>query len=174
MDARRILPGLAVFLLAAGTALACGDKLSAMGGGIRFERVHAARHPGRVLLYMPGESPLRRSSDQLKLADLLRRSGHQVEIGENRDVLQQELAGGGDRALLVVMDVADAQQLASTLPAAAPLLLVTAGKVSSAAASCALPVSRRGIPKLLNAVDEALSPQAPASACSIGQARTAG
>lgn len=173
MDARRVLPVLAVFLLAGGTALACGDKLSAIGGGIRFERVHAARHPGRVLLYLPGESPLRRSSDQLKLADLLRRSGHQVDIGENRDALRQELTNQGDKPFLVVIDVADAKDMASALPDSAPMLLVSTTTASGAAA-CALPVNKRGIPQLLRAVDDALSPEAHGSTCSIAQAGTAG
>ena len=47
---RRCLAGCAALL--AGAALACGDKLVALGGGVGFERVIVSRNPGHIILML--------------------------------------------------------------------------------------------------------------------------
>jgi hypothetical protein len=69
---------------------ACGDKFLGAGRGVRFGRVYAALHPGRVLLYSPDNGPiakLRRSG----LDKAIRRAGHQVDVAEDRGSLYDAL-----------------------------------------------------------------------------------
>lgn len=144
-------------------ALACGDKLAAIGGGIRFERVYAARHPGRIALFIPQQSALRAANEELRLADALKRAGHQViVIGDYRDLpgrLQP------DRVDLLLVDVADSRSLAASLAQApqAMLLRTAAAKGVAAAGDAATPcvtqLSRRTSLQLLRKVDEALERQ---------------
>lgn len=172
MGARLVVVVALLASAAGGTALACGDKLAAMGGGIRFERVHVARHPGRVMLYLPEGSALRRSNDEYRIAELLRRSGHQVEVQSDEASLRREISSGG--AGVVLIDVADARRVAAQVPdaSAAPVLLVSSPGASRGAspAGCAIPVTRRTTALLLRAVDDALAPGRGTGACSLDQA----
>ena len=64
-------------------ARACGDKLVALGGGVRFERVVVSRHPGRILLVLSPGSGLAEANSRFNLASSLTLAGHAVvDIGD--------------------------------------------------------------------------------------------
>lgn len=143
-------------------ALACGDKLAAVGGGVRFERIYAARHPGRVALLVPRQSRLREASEELRLAEVLRRAGHEVIVIDDPRELPDRLQPG--RIDLLLVDLADARDLTASLALAPRALLVqTDGKAGRAAASlrtlpakCVAQLSHRTNAQLLRKVDDAL------------------
>jgi hypothetical protein len=148
-------------LLAATAALACGDKLAAIGGGVRFERVYAARHPGRIALFIPQQSGLRSANEELHLADALRRAGHQVIVIDDTRDLPDRLQP--DRIDLLLVDVADTHALAASVNNAPRALLLRAGGKAADAnrdgdqpAQCVTQLSRRTSLQLLRRIDDAL------------------
>jgi len=164
MKLRHRLPAILIGLAVTGTALPCGDKLAAIGGGIRFERVYAARHPARVALFVPGQSRLRAANEELKLAQALERAGHQVIVIDDTRDLPDRLQP--DRVDLLLVDVADVPALAASAAAPPLALLVHSGAKSGAAAAkeaasalppkCVAELSKRTSVQLLRKVDDAL------------------
>jgi hypothetical protein len=148
------------------TSLACGDKLSAIAGGVRFERIYSARHPGRIVIYAPVQSQLRVANEELKLADVLRRAGHTVEVISELQGLQRAMQL--DTADLLLMDVADTELVAgrdtgivakaTVLPVSyAPSAKTTA--TASSQAKCITRLTKRSNPLLLRLVDDSLDRQ---------------
>jgi len=160
MKLRHRIPAILIGLVVTGTALPCGDKLAAIGGGIRFERVYAARHPARVALFVPGQSRLREANEELKLAQALQRAGHQVIVIDDTRDLPDRLQP--DRVDLLLVDVADVPALAASAAAPPLALLVRSGASAVKDAAGALPpkcvaeLSRRTSVQLLRKVDDAL------------------
>ncbi|MEO6186460.1 MAG: hypothetical protein ABIP38_06490 [Steroidobacteraceae bacterium] len=146
-------------------ALGCGDKLSVIGGGVRFERVYASRHPSRIAIFIPQQSSLRSANDELRLADALTRAGHHVLLIDNYEDLPSQLQP--DSVDLLLVDVTDSRRLAAAV-AAAPkaVLLQVIGKSTSATpdstqpARCVTRLSRRTSLQLLRKVDEVLEQRA--------------
>ena len=65
--------------LLATAALACGDKLVAMGGGVGFERVMVSRNPGHIILMLEPSTGLATANEKFNLADYhrgIRASAH--------------------------------------------------------------------------------------------------
>ena len=52
--------------LRAGVALACGDKLVALGGGVGFDRVIVSRNPGHIILMLEPSTGLAAANDKLQ------------------------------------------------------------------------------------------------------------
>jgi hypothetical protein len=84
-----VLAGFAITLAAPMPAVACGDKLSMMGGGVSFEMLNPSLHPARVVVFVTPDSPLfaTRSALQKKLE----RAGHMVTVVDSPDALQKSL-----------------------------------------------------------------------------------
>jgi hypothetical protein len=150
-------------LSVASTVLACGDKLSAIAGGVRFERVYAARHPGRVAIYAPAGSALQAANSDLRLAETLRHAGHTVTVFEHPQDLRRALQLS--TADLVLVDVADSRQLqAEESGAAAGAAYVVVGYAPKDKAAhkvlsqskCVTALTRRTGPLLLRELDTVL------------------
>jgi hypothetical protein len=150
------------------TVIACGDKLSAMAGGVRFERLHQARNPSRLVVYLPASSGLREAESELQLVRLLTRAGHTVRVVERRAELEQILAASdADLVLAGADDLLDLGRNAAATPTATarrPAVLPLdysasgAGRVAAAAdaGSCVTRVSRRSGGQLVRTIDSAL------------------
>jgi hypothetical protein len=74
--------------LLAGTALACGDKLVALGGGVGFDRVIVSRHPGHIVLMLEPATGLAEANEKLNLAGSLSLAGHEVFVARNAEELR--------------------------------------------------------------------------------------
>jgi hypothetical protein len=122
---RLAITGSALGLLALSAALACGDKLVALGGGVPFERIHVARHAGQVILYLNPETRLRAANSEIRLDVALTRAGHKVRTVSSRVDLERALQE--THADLVLMDWADAMQLNARLTDKIPTLPVIYG-----------------------------------------------
>jgi len=70
-----VLGATALFATSSG---ACGDKLVALGGGVRFERVVVSRHPGRILMVLSPGSGLAEANTRYNLTSSLTLAGHSV------------------------------------------------------------------------------------------------
>ena len=74
--------GLATLALAsAPVAQACGDKLTVLGGGIPFEKIHTNHRHGSLVMYLSPDSRLSAFNNDARLDQALTRDGHQVKIG---------------------------------------------------------------------------------------------
>lgn len=73
---------------------ACGDKLTILGGGIPFDRIHSDRRQGSVVLYLVPDARLAVASGDSHLDETLTRNGHQVRVAHNEAELKQALAEG--------------------------------------------------------------------------------
>jgi len=117
--------GAALGLLSLSAALACGDKLVALGGGVPFERMHVAQHPGRVILYLNPGSRLQTANADMRLARTLTLAGHKVStVATPAELDRARQETGAD---LVLMGWADALQLNARLTDALPTLPVIYG-----------------------------------------------
>lgn len=102
MNAGRMagLFGVAIAVFAQGPVLACGDKLSMMGGGVSFELVNASRHLGNVILYAPPDSPMHVGKSGETLEKTLQRAGHKVRVvGTSAELAAALQAGNVDIVL---------------------------------------------------------------------------
>jgi hypothetical protein len=169
------IPALFAALSFATAAFPCGDKLSAMAGGVRFERIHAARHPGRVVIFAPGDSPLHAANVQLHLADVLRRAGHSVEVVDEQQRLRRALQLA--TADLILIDVADAARFGAFETAGKPAAMLSvsyAGVVAKTkpitASKCVTRLTKRSNPLLLRTIDDLLERrgQGKPAACEAG------
>jgi hypothetical protein len=148
----------------AATAMACGDKLAMIGGGVSFERISQTAHPGRVVLLIAPDSPFSQADTDLKLTESLRRSGHSVR----RVASESELEAALDKeaADVVVVYWTDAGTVNSRLGAAtttAPTVVPvvyhpTAGQLSDATAQskCVAQVDKRRGRQLNETIDRAV------------------
>lgn len=140
-------------------ARACGDKLAAIGGGIRFERLLRAEHPGHLILFLSPNSQLSRADQDLQLAYWLRRAGHDVKVVGDRAGLDDALIGS-PRADLLLLDVDGARELAGAAAkskaAVLPVLyLPTPDDLASARKSgtCYVQANRRQQYQFVQAID---------------------
>jgi CheY-like chemotaxis protein len=132
---RLTITGAALGLVSLSAALACGDKLVALGGGVPFERIHVTRHSGQVILYLNPETRLRIANAEMRLDTALTRAGHTVRTVTTRADLDHALQEA--RADLVLMDWADAMQLNARLTDKIPTLPVIYGAGPDAVAQAA-------------------------------------
>jgi ABC-type amino acid transport substrate-binding protein len=115
----------AVGLASGGVALACGDKLLALGRGVRFQRVYAVRE-ANLLIYAAGT----RGGVTLgstKLQTTLGRAVHKVQVVQGGAQLDEALKSG--KVDVVLVDFADLAAITGQLqsaparPAILPVLL---------------------------------------------------
>jgi hypothetical protein len=97
--------------LLAGTALACGDKLVALGGGVGFDRVIVSRNPGHIILMLEPATGLAEANEKLNLAGSLSLAGHEVFVARNAAELRaHQLAAAPD---LILVDAGRAEAFQS-------------------------------------------------------------
>ena len=160
---RLALSGGAFGLLALTAALACGDKLVALGGGVPFERIHVAQHPGNVILFLNPETRLRTANADIRLDTALKRAGHNVRTVATRADLDRALQE--PQTNLVLMDWADALQLNAWLTDKIPTLPVLYGagpdEVAQAVSQnrCVVETDKRKGTQLVRAVEHILADQ---------------
>jgi hypothetical protein len=133
MDARvsRALVALALGLVSAATAEACGDKLVGLGGGVPFARIHPQHYVGQIVLYARPDSELRHLDDRIRLGLRLQRDGHSVKVIYNDHDLDSALQGRGTDLILV--DQKYAPSIKARLPAGSASSPMVLSLVSSAA-----------------------------------------
>lgn len=100
---------LALVLVAAAPALACGDKLVLLGRGIRFQRMLATKHPAAILVYLRPESGISAADREYHLDSLLKLAGHKPHAVTNAAEFTKEL--GSNSYDLVLADYSDAAGL---------------------------------------------------------------
>lgn len=129
----------ALAFASAPTARACGDKLTVLGGGIPFDKIHTNHRHGSVIMYLSPDSKLSATNNDAKLNQALTRDGHQVRMVQTNAELKQALDSG--QADFVLIDWSEAKQLQPEVAAKVPIVPVTYG---SDAAEKALAQSRTG------------------------------
>lgn len=179
MNAGRIagLLGVATLVFAQGTAVACGDKLSMMGGGVSFELVNPNRHRGNVILFAPPDSPMRVGKAGQSLEKTLVRAGHKVRVVSTQAELSTALQAGNVDIVLsdAGADAATPRRIAAdTGGKAEPEALAVSYRPSAVDASSSTPartcvtrINSRS-KQLLDAIENVLATkgQVVASTCS--------
>jgi hypothetical protein len=116
---------IAISALSGAVALACGDKLLAIGRGVRFQRIDAARE-ANLVIYCPG-SQGGALLGNAKLQTALRRAVHKLELVQGGPQLDQALKAGRVDLVLVEFDqisgIARELQAAPSRPAILPVLV---------------------------------------------------
>ena len=91
------------------TLVACGEKLLALGRGIRFQSRHSPR-PASVLLYLPQSASGRPLTDP-NLESALKEAGHTVRAATtNADLESALLSGAYDVVLANITDAPDLER----------------------------------------------------------------
>jgi ABC-type amino acid transport substrate-binding protein len=121
---------LAAALLSGTDGLACGDKLLAIGRGIRFQRAYASR-PAYVVIYSNG-SQNGAALKSVKIQTTLKQAGHVIQIIEGVSQLDEALKSG--KVDVVLTDFADAAGITGQLKSAPskPVILPILFKPSKA------------------------------------------
>lgn len=101
---------------------ACGDKLTILGGGIPFDRIHTDRRHGSVILYLNPESRLSTASGDSRLDEKLTKSGHQVRIARTDAELKQALTEGS--VDFVLADWSEAPRIQPDVARSVPIVPV--------------------------------------------------
>ena len=111
-------------------ALACGDKLLAIGRGLRFQRVYAAHEANLVIYSARTQSGATLSS--AKLQTTLKRAVHKLQLVQGGSELDQALKSG--RVDVVLVDFTDLAGIARQLQSAPsrPVILPILVKPSKA------------------------------------------
>ncbi len=114
--------GVAVAVLLSGSGLyACGDKLLALGRGIRFQHAYAAKRPASIIIYAShsaGAEAIKKS----QFHTTLKQAGHRLKTVENHGELSQALQKGAYD--LILADISDAPALRPEADSAASKPLV--------------------------------------------------
>ncbi len=101
----------ATTLLSGGVALACGDKLLAVGRGVRFQRAYAA-HDANLVIYVASAQG-RAALNNAKLQNMLTRAGHKLQIVASGSQLDEALKSG--KVDIVLVDFGDLAGIAEKL-----------------------------------------------------------
>ena len=114
-----------VALLSGTAAFACGDKLLAIGRGMRFQRISVA-HQANLLIYTAGAqngAPL----NNARLQTSLKRAVHNLQLVRGGSELDQALKSGGVDVVLVsfadLAGIARQLQSARSKPVILPVLV---------------------------------------------------
>ena len=160
-----------------GTALACGDKLVALGGGVGFERIVMSRHPGRVVLLVEPATGLAAANERFNIASGLALAGHDVQVVKDPAELAKPEHGHTPDVILV--DATRARQLqihrvaSGTPPTVLPIAYPAAGEAAVQDGCVTVASGRKGQP-VLQAVEKALKLRSrglpmPCEAKTLGQ-----
>lgn len=148
-------------LLFAPVLFACGDKFVVLGRGVRFQRIHAARHPASILVYMSPGSRVAQADKEFQLQAMLKLAGHKPVAVEGPGFTH---ALSSKKYDLVLADLADAAKLeqeassAPSKPAVVPVLYnPTSAELATAeeSYSCVLQASKKNR-HLLAVLDEVM------------------
>jgi hypothetical protein len=137
-------------------ALACGDKLVTLGGGVPFDRIGKQRYPGSVILFANPERRLTSAITDIQLDSALTRAGHSVRTVSSRSDLESALRSAGTD--VVLMDWADAVELNARLTDKVPTLPVSYGARAGESAAgapdrCVLDADKGRAMRLIKAVN---------------------
>jgi len=102
-------------------AIACGDKFVIVGRCVDYLRIHAAQHPGHVLILWSPNSKAAAVIRDVKLQDFLQQAGHRVNIMEESGSTAEAIKAGGYNVVLV--DAVDADRLRLDLEGTATRVL---------------------------------------------------
>jgi hypothetical protein len=120
----------AIALLSGTAACACGDKLLAIGRGVRFQRIYAA-HEANLVIYSAGTQSGGIVSDA-KLQTTLRRAVHALQLVRGGSQLDEALKSG--KVDVVLVEFADLTEITRQLQSAPsrPVILPILVKPSKA------------------------------------------
>ena len=104
----------ATTLLSGTVALACGDKLLAVGRGVRFQRAYAA-HDANLVIYV-ADARGRAALNNAKLQNMLTRAGHKLQVVASGSQLDEALKSG--KVDIVLADFGDLAGIAENLRSA--------------------------------------------------------
>ena len=115
---------LALIALSGPRAIACGDKLLAIGRGLRFQHLSAARQ-AKLVIYSAGAQ--RGPLSSIKLQTTLKSAVHRVQIVQDRTQLDDALKAGQVDVVLVedaeLAGITRQLQVASSRPAILPIFV---------------------------------------------------
>ncbi len=116
---RRVVVGASllagILFLARPVARGCGDKLLALGRGVRFQQAFKAERPASILILGGGSSGPAWAQDT-ELREALKQAGHKLQEVADSSSLQQALRSG--KYDLVLADLSDAAGLAQAAQSA--------------------------------------------------------
>lgn len=153
-----VVAGVSVF---ATDLLACGDKFVVLGRGVRFQQIHAAKHPASILVYMSPGSQVAQADKEFQLQAMLKLAGHKPVAVEGQEFTR---ALSSKKYDLVLADLPDAAKLerevssAPSKPAVVPVLYnPTSAELATAEEkySCVLKASKKNR-QLLSVLDEVM------------------
>jgi hypothetical protein len=166
-------------LASAPTAQACGDKLTVLGGGIPFDKIHTNHRHGSVIMYLSPDSKLSATNNDARLDQALTRDGHQVRSVQSSAELKQALDAG--QADFVLIDWSDAKQLQPEVAAKVPIVPVTYGSdaaeraLAQSRSGCVVQSNKRHTQEMVHEVEALLENQsALATSCAGSLAATSG
>jgi hypothetical protein len=160
-------------------AKACGDKLTVLGGGIPFDKIHTNHRHGSVIMYLSPDSKLSATNNDAKLDQALTRDGHQVRMVQTNAELKQALDAG--QADFVLIDWSEAKQLQPDVAAKVPIVPVTYGNdaaeraLAQSRAGCVVQSTKGRDHQMVHEVEALLENQSSlASSCAGSLAATSG
>ncbi len=169
----------ALALASAPVARACGDKLTVLGGGIPFEKIHTSHRHGTLVMYLSPDSRLSATNSDTRLDQALTRDGHQVRLVQSSAELKQALDSG--QVDFVLIDLSEAKQLQASVPANVPVVPVTyeddaAGRaLAQTRSGCVVQSNKRHSREMVHEVETLLENQSTlASSCAGSLAATSG
>ena len=172
-----VVPSAVVLLgaMASPVGRACGDKLTILGGGIPFDRIHSDRRHGSVLLYLVPDSRLSKASGDARLDETLTRNGHQVRIAHTDAELKQVLTE--EKVDFVLADWAEAPRIQPDVAGGIPVVPVIPGGSQDARAhvraGCMVESYKGHDRQFIRDVEALLDNQAGLSASCSGAAASA-
>ncbi len=171
---------IATFALASvPVSLACGDKLTVLGGGIPFDKIHTNHRHGSLIMYLSPDSRLSAINSDAHLDQALTRDGHQVKLVQSSAELKQALDSG--QADFVLIDWSEAAHLQPGVIANVPVVPVTyegdaAGRaLAQTRSGCVVQSNKRHSREMVQEVETLLENQSTlASSCSGSLTTTSG
>jgi hypothetical protein len=139
---------------------ACGDKFLVIGRGIRYERVHAAAHPGSILIY--ANRNIEDPKAGVNLEKALQKAGHKIQTVDSVSGLDATLKSA--KFDLVLINLADTPLLEQQIvdspskPAVVPIIYNRTGKELATAGkqyACILKAADKNT-DVLRVVDQAV------------------
>lgn len=113
-----VVPVLAAAFFLQPGADACGDKMMAIGRGVRFVHAYKSAYPAKILIYLRPGSRVQQADNKIHLQATLVSVGHRVRAAQ--DWAQIEEALKLDNYDLVLGDSADAVELERETQASSP------------------------------------------------------
>ena len=154
---------LAASVTFATAALACGDKLVALGGGVGFERVVLTRYPGHIVMLLEPATGLAAANDRFNFAAALSLAGHEVTVAKSVEELRAK--PGAPAPDLILVDASRVTQLqipattAGKPPMVVPVVYAADGGElvdTQLPTGCAMVAGGRKGSQLLKSVEQAL------------------